>query len=88
MTKSEIAHHVKDKLIQIKRNSIWYGDIQIIEECAEECGIIQSHPQKTINVVLNALDKSPLFIKSYIFSDINGSKIKYRCFKIAKTVED
>ena len=88
MTKSEIAHHVKDKLIQIKRNSIWYGDIQIIEECAEECGIIQSHPQKTINVVLNALDKSPLFIKSYIFSDINGPKRKYRCFKIAKTVED
>ena len=88
MTKSEIAHHVKDKLIQIKRNSIWYGDIQIIEECAEECGIIQSHPQKTIKVVLNALDKSPLFIKSYIFSDINGSKRKYRCFKIAKTVED
>ena len=88
MTKSEIAHYVKDKLIQNKRNSIWYGDIQIIEECAEECGIIQSHPQKTINAVLNALDKSPLFIKSYIFSDINGSKRKYRCFKIAKTVED
>ena len=58
MKQSEVAHHVKSKLIQNNRNSIWYGDIQIIEECAEECGIIQSHPQKTINVVLNALDKS------------------------------
>ena len=88
MKRNEVARCVKRKLIQNKRHSIWYGDIQIIEECAAECGIIQEHPCKTINVVLNALDKSPLFTKSYIFTDINGSRRKYRCFKIVETVED
>lgn len=88
MKQSEVAHHVKSKLIQNKRSSIWYGDIQIIEECAAECGIVQEHPRKTINVVLNALDKSPLFRKSYIFTDINGSRRKYRCFSIIEKAED
>ena len=88
MKQSEIAYHMKQKMNQNGRDSVWYGDIQMIEECAEECGVIQSHPKKTINVVLNALDKSPLFVKTYIFSDINGSRRKYRCYKIAKTVED
>ena len=88
MKQSEIAHYVRSKLIQNKRNSLWYGDIQIIEECATECGIVQEHPRKTISVVLNALDKSPLFRKSYIFSDINGSKRKYRCFSVIEKVED
>ena len=59
-----------------------------IEECAKECGILRSHPQKTINTVLNALDKSPLFTKSYIFADINGSRRKYRCFSISKKAEN
>lgn len=88
MKQNEIAHYVRSKLIQNKRNSIWYGDIQIIEECAIECGIVQDHPRKTISVVLNALDKSPLFRKSYILADINGSKRKYRCFSIAEKAED
>lgn len=88
MKQSEIAHHVKSKLIQNNRNSIWYGDIQIIEECAEECGIMKDHPRKMINSVLNSLDKSALFTKSYIIADINGAKRKYRCFSITESAED
>ena len=88
MKQSDIARHMKRKLIHDKRNSVWYGDIQIIEECATECGIIRDHPRKTIKAVLNALDKSPLFTKSYIFADICGSRRKYRCFSIAEKAED
>lgn len=88
MKQSEIAYHMKQKMNQNGRDSVWYGDIQMIEECAEECGVIQSHPKKTIKAVLNALDRSPLFIKSYIFADINGSKRKYRCFSIVEKAED
>ena len=78
MKSNEVAYHMKRKMEQNERTTIWYGDIQLIEECAKECGILRSHPQKTINTVLNALDKSPLFTKSYIFADINGSRRKYR----------
>lgn len=88
MKSINVASYVKQKLIGINRNTIWYGDIQIIEECAEECGIKTSHPLKTITTVLNALDRSPLFSKSYIFSDINGVKRKYRCFSIKEEAED
>lgn len=82
MSQKKIAHRMKNKLIMLNRKSVWYGDVQIIEECAAECGIIRSHPQDTINVVLNALDASCLFSKTYITADINGSKRKYRCFSL------
>lgn len=79
---------MKNKLVELDRNCIWYGDIQIIENCAAECGVKASHPRKTIIAVLNALDNSPLFSKSYIIADINGSKRRYRCFSIIEKAED
>lgn len=65
---------------QNQRTSIWYGDIDILEKCAKVSGVLKSHPQNTIQCILNALDKSPNFIKTYIYSDISGKKRKYRCF--------
>ena len=88
MKTSKVAAYMKNRLTELNRNSVWYGDIQIIEECATECGIKKSHPSKTISAVLNALDKSPLFSKSYIFADINGSRRRYRCFRVAEKAED
>lgn len=56
------------------RNSVWYGDIYLIEKCAIMSGVIKKHPQDTIQCILNALDKSPLFIKGYIVADVSGKK--------------
>ena len=83
-----VAICMKDKLIKLNRKNVWYGDVQIIEECAAECGIKKPHPRQTIAAVLNALDKSSLFSKTYLFADINGSRKKYRCFSITEKAED
>lgn len=64
------------------RTTVWYGDIDLIEECALKSNITAKHPKVKIQYVLNALDKSSFFCKSYIVSDISGRKRKYRCFKL------
>ena len=61
---------------------VWYGDLDLIEECAKLSGVTKSHPQNTIQYVLNALDKSNLFIKGYIYADFNGRNKRYRSFKL------
>lgn len=73
---------MKEILITHQRTNVWYGDLSILEECAQKANIKTTHPQKTIQKILNALDKSPLFIKSYITADLSGSKRKYRCFTL------
>ena len=37
---------------------------------------------KLITDILNALDRSKLFQKSYILADFSGKKRKYRCFTL------
>ena len=61
---------------QHNRTTVWYGDLDLIEECAKKSHIPHKHPQNLIQQVLNALDRSP------DFSDVSGRKIKYRCFKL------
>ena len=75
-----IAQNMIDVLKKHHRNIIWYGDIDLIEECALLSNMEIKHPQKTINNILNALDRSELFFKHYIYSDHNGKRQKYRCF--------
>lgn len=77
-----IADTMYKLLLSKNRTSIWYGDIDIIEECANLCNVKKSHPQKTITCVLNALDQSSKFKKGYIHADFNGTTRKYRCFTI------
>lgn len=67
---------------QSGRTNIWYGDIDLIEACAKQSKIPSMHPQKRIQHILNALENSRYFSKSYIISDINGKKRKYRCFTL------
>lgn len=77
-----IAENMKDILIENKQKSVWYGDITIIEECAKKSNLSNRHPMKLITDVLNALDKSNLFQKSYIQADFSGRKRTYRCFTL------
>lgn len=73
---------MKELLIANHRKSVWYGDISLLEECAKINNIRTNHPQKTIQKILNALDKSTLFKKTYIIADLSGQKRKYRCFTL------
>lgn len=69
-------------LKESNRKTVWYGDVDIIEDCAKKSGVLKKHPKSTIQAVLNSLDKSPLFIKGYIRADFNGYMRKYRTFTI------
>lgn len=80
--RNTIGANMKQILISHHRQKVWYGDIELIEICAKQCGLIKDHPKKTINCILNGLDKSPYFIKSYIYADFNGCNRKYRCFTL------
>ena len=68
------------------RDSVWYGDLTLIEECATMSNIQTTHPIDTIQRVLNGLEHSKVFKKGYIYADFSGRKRKYRCFTIAKFV--
>ena len=78
--KNSIADNMYNVLLKINRTSVWYGDLELIEECAKLSELKKDHPKKIIKCVLNALDQSPRFEKKYIFSDISGVRRKYRCF--------
>jgi len=80
--KMTIAQNMINIMKQHGRTNIWYGDIDLIEKCAIQSNIPSKHPQKRIQHILNALDNSPHFSKSYIFADINGRTKKYRCFTL------
>ena len=78
---NHIAETMKKLLESQNRTCVWYGDLDLIEQCAKSNGL-HFHPQKSISIVLNALERSPDFNKSYIYSDINGRQRKYRCFSL------
>lgn len=79
-----IAENMKDILLENGQKSVWYGDIDIINECAKRSNLSNRHPIKLITDVLNALDRSALFEKSYIQADFSGRKRKYRCFTLSE----
>lgn len=79
---NKIAVNMKEILISHNLTSVWYGDILLIEECAKKSMINTKHPTKTIQRILNALDNSTLFEKSYITADFSGRKRRYRCFTL------
>lgn len=80
--KYQIALTMKEIMLKNGRNTVWYGDLELIEECAELSGVKIQHPKKTIKYILDNLDRSPCFTKGYIIADIGGSKRRYRCFKL------
>lgn len=78
--KKTIAQNMISIMKQHNRTNVWYGDIDLIEECAIQSNIPSKHPQKRIQHILNALDNSRYFSKGYITSDISGKNRRYRCF--------
>lgn len=88
MMKHQIALTMKELLRKKGRNAVWYGDIELIEECARLSGVEIQHPPKTIKYILNNLDRSTCFTKGYIIADVGGSKRRYRCFKLKETAGD
>ena len=80
--RSSIADNMAILLKENRRSSVWYGDIDLLEKCAVMSGLPKSHPKKTIQRVLNALDRSHNFTKGYIYADFSGTNRKYRCFTI------
>ena len=61
--KYQIALTMKEIMLKNGRNTVWYGDLELIEECAELSGVKIQHPQKTIKYILDNLDRSPCFTK-------------------------
>lgn len=80
--KQTIAQNMVEIMKKHNREYVWYGDIDLIEECAKISKLHSTHPKKRIQYVLNALERSPHFIKNYIKIDVNGKNRKYRCFKL------
>ena len=77
-----IAQNMKNIMQKHNRKVVSYLDVDLIEECAAASKINTSHPLKTIQRVLNALDNSSMFEKGYIRADFNGKTRKYRSFKL------
>lgn len=65
-----IAQHMADILRENCRDSVWYGDLDEIHECARRAGMYDRpgdcHPLAINNRVLSGLENSPLFEKGYI----------------------
>lgn len=79
-----IAENMKTIMKKHNRTTVWYGDLELIEECARLSGLTSRHPKATIKSVLDALDKNRNFKKTYMYEDFSGVRRKYRCF----TLED
>jgi len=68
--KKTIAEHMADILREHDRDTVWYGDLDEIHECARRAGMYNrsrnTHPLAVNNRVLSGLEKSQLFSKGYI----------------------
>ena len=86
MAKKTIAMHMADVLIENNQIGVWMGSPDLIHECADRAGMRQQHPLAVIQAVLNALEYSPQFKKSYIkASAMTGRldrEVKYRYFEL------
>ena len=84
--KPSIAMTMVTLLQEHQRNSVWYGDLDLLESCASRCGLKYSHPKKMIKAILDGLDSSDYFEKRYIKSDFSGYKRQYRCFILKNNI--
>ncbi|MCO8194416.1 MULTISPECIES: hypothetical protein [Anaerofustis] len=77
-----IAECIKDLMLSKDIEYIWKGTPFIFEECASKLNLKRSHPLNNIDSILNSLDKSDIFEKTYIKGNCCGREVWYRCFKI------
>ena len=86
MPRKTIADHMVDILNETGFTTVWMGSIDLIHDCADRANVTKDHPLKTINSVLNALDRSNKFEKGYIrataLTGTTDRTCKYRSFKL------
>ena len=89
MRKKTIAMHMADVLREHNLRGVWMGSPDLIHECADRAGMRQQHPLDVIQSVLNALEYSSQFKKSYIKASAMTGRIdravKYRYFELVDT---
>lgn len=92
MAKKTIAMHMADVLKENNQIGVWMGSPDLIHECADRADMRQQHPLDVIQAVLNALEYSPMFKKSYIrASAMTGQldrEVKYRYFELVRQEEE
>ena len=78
-----IAEHMKDILLERGYNSVSYGDLDEIHECANRSGMYDrvkskrgEHPLNIISKVMSALERSNLFEKGYMKGN-NNKNIRF-----------
>lgn len=88
MKKKTIAEHMIDVLTENNLAGVWMGSPDLIHECADRANVKAAHPLNVIQSVLNALDASPLFEKSYIraiaMTGTTDREVRYRYFTIKR----
>ena len=68
-----IADHMVDVVNEYDTGGVMYGDCSLLDFCAERCThttLMDAHPMNRHIRILNAVDRSDKFIKSYI--SLNG----------------
>lgn len=85
MMRKTIAGHMLDVLIENGIRSVHAGEFNLLDECskrASHTNLMELKRDKRHQRILNALEKSPLFIKSFI--QVQGQKDTLgRCFLVS-----
>lgn len=67
--RKNIANIMRDVLLENGCDSVMYGDVRLLDECAKKAThttLMKAHPLDRHERILRALDSSPLFEKFYI----------------------
>ncbi len=83
--KKTIAQHAAEHLRKTGNAGIMYGDVWLAHEIAELAGM-KHEGWRTPPKVLNALEGSPLFVKSLV--SLPGMQRRVRCFDLAADGQD
>lgn len=78
---------MKDVLIEEKTNTVSYGDVGILDECADRCkhtNLMKLHPLDRHKRILDALGKSELYECWLIRIWLGNREGLARCFKLKK----
>ena len=79
-----IAEQVRSVMLATDTKYIWFGANDILDSCAVQLNMCHLHPMKRTQRILNALEYSPEFKKSYMKIEHNGRLRRVRCFFLQK----
>lgn len=79
-----IAETVRNVMLENGEKYIWFGATFVLDKCSEQLGYSQLHPAIRSQRILNALERSQSFQKSYMRFEVNGRMRRVRCFQLLK----